>query len=210
MKPWRGRGRSSHEGAGERHAPIPASRLLESVYARIPADRFTLGWLTASLERQSFGAMILLLGVLSAAPVVSIPAQLLLLAPAAQMIAGRSIPVFSGWISRRSLPAGALRRALKGAIPILRVVEKGFYPRWPMRPLLTKRLIGLAVLLLTFRMLLNPLPFSNLLPAAVVVLISLAYLEEDGLMLTLALIGGVLVLGIDVIVFVQIAHLPPA
>ena len=169
-----------------------------------------MGWLTASLERQSFGAMILLLGVLSAAPVVSIPAQLLLLAPAAQMIAGRSIPVFSGWISRRSLPAGALRRALKGAIPILRVVEKGFYPRWPMRPLLTKRLIGLAVLLLTFRMLLNPLPFSNLLPAAVVVLISLAYLEEDGLMLTLALIGGVLVLGIDVIVFVQIAHLPPA
>jgi len=209
VKPRRGRDRRNHEGAGERHAPIPASRLLQAVYVRIPADRFTLGWLTTSLERQSFGAMILLFGVLSAAPVVSMPAQLLLLAPAAQMIAGRSIPVFSGWISRRQLPARALSTALKGAIPILRVVEKAFYPRWPMRPLPTKRLVGLVVILLTLRMLLNPIPFSNLLPAAVVVLISLAYLEEDGLMLALALVGGVLLLGIDVIIFSKVAHLPP-
>jgi hypothetical protein len=197
--------------AAQSHPPVPASLLLEKLYARIPADRFTLGWLTASLERQSFGAMILLLGVLSAAPaVVSMPAQLVLVILAAQMVAGRPIPYFSGWLTKRQLPAPALSTALKAAIPVLRVVEKVFYPRWLMQPLPTKRIVGLAVLLLALRMLLNPLPFSNLIPAAVVVLISLAYLEEDGLMLVLALVGGFLAFGIDVLVFSQIAHFTPA
>jgi len=43
--------------------------------------------------------------------------------------------------------------------------------------------------------------------AAVVVLISLAYLEEDDLMLVLALIGGALTLGVDALIFSQLARL---
>ena len=210
MKPL-ANGRTKAMDAAQPHSPVPASLLLEKLSARIPADRFTLGWLTASLERQSFGAMMLLLGVLSAGPaVVSMPAQLVLVILAAQMVAGRPIPYFSGWLAKRPLPARALSKALQGAVPILRVIETAFYPRWPMRPLPTKRIVGFAVILLALRMLVNPLPFSNLVPACVVVLISLAYLEEDGLMLGLALICGVLVsLGIDVIVFSNIPHLAP-
>lgn len=205
-----GHGRAGQSDEPERQPPVPASLLLEKLYARIPADRFTLGWLTEALERQSFGAMILLFGVLSAGPaVVSIPAQLLLLVPAAQMVAGGLVPHFSRWITSRSLPSRALGTALKGAIPVLRVVEKAFYPRWPMRPWPTKLVVGLAVIGLTLRMLLNPLPFSNMIPAAVVVLISLSYLEEDGLMLMVALFAGVIGMGIDVIVLSQIAHFAP-
>lgn len=155
--------------------------------------------------------MILLLGVLAAAPAaISMPAQAVLLILAAQMTVGRAIPYFSGWFANRQFPARALSRALDGAIPILRLFEKAFYPRWPINPLVSKRIIGFAVVLLTIRMLLNPLPFSNVLPAIVVVLISLAYLEEDGLMLLVALIGGVLALGVDLLVFSQVAHLAPS
>ena len=36
------------------------------------------------------------------------------------------------------------------------------------------------VALLTVRLLLNPIPFSNVVPAILIALIALAYLEEDG------------------------------
>ena len=54
--------------------------------------------------------------------------------------------------------------------------------------------VGTAVPLLTTVMLFNPIPLSNIVPALVMAIISLAYLEEDGLMLSVALVVAVLVL----------------
>src|SRR5271165_5644332 len=54
-----------------------------------PAGYFTLGWLTGNLHKQSFGLIMLVLAVVSAAPGISLVGGLLLLIPAFQMIATR-------------------------------------------------------------------------------------------------------------------------
>jgi hypothetical protein len=53
-----------------------------------------------------------------------------------------------------------------------------------------------VVLLLTTALLLTPIPFSNVAPAVLIVLISLAYIEEDGLLLSLASLFAVILLSI--------------
>lgn len=40
------------------------------------------------------------------------------------------------------------------------------------------------------------IPLSNVVPALVIALISLAYLEEDGALLSIALLAGVIVLAV--------------
>ena len=45
-------------------------------------------------------------------------------------------------------------------------------------------------------MLLTPVPLSNVAPAMVISLISLAYVEEDGLLLSAAFVAGIVLIGI--------------
>jgi hypothetical protein len=49
----------------------------------------------------------------------------------------------------------------------------------------------------------TPLPLSNILPALVIALISLAYLEEDGLLLSIAMVAAVIVLAVELAVIWQ-------
>jgi len=49
-------------------------------------------------------------------------------------------------------------------------------------------------------LLFTPLPLSNVVPALVIALISLAYLEEDGLLLSIALLAAVIVLIVELVV----------
>ena len=46
-------------------------------------------------------------------------------------------------------------------------------------------------------MVFTPIPLSNVVPALVIALISLAYLEEDGLLLSIALLAAVIVLTVE-------------
>ena len=57
------------------------------------------------------------------------------------------------------------------------------HPRWPLAFDVARRLVGIVVLLLTAALLLTPIPLSNMAPAVLIVLVSLAYIEEDGLLL---------------------------
>jgi hypothetical protein len=49
---------------------------------------------------------------------------------------------------------------------------------------------------LTAVVVLTPVPLSNVAPAMVISLISLAYVEEDGLLLSVALLGAIILIGI--------------
>jgi hypothetical protein len=53
------------------------------------------------------------------------------------------------------------------------------------------------VLILSASLVFVPIPLSNVIPALVIALISLAYLEEDGLVLLIALLGAVIVITIE-------------
>ena len=87
----------------------------------------------------------------------------------------------------RRLPTKQLLRLTGRAIRVLKYLEKAVHPRWPITFEAAKRAVGVVVLLLTAVLLLTPVPLSNVAPATVISLISLAYVEEDGLLLSVAL-----------------------
>ena len=59
-----------------------------------------------------------------------------------------------------------------------------------------KRAVGVVILLLAVVLLLTPVPLSNVAPAMVISLISVAYVEEDGLLLAAAFLAAIIVIGL--------------
>jgi len=175
---------------------MASSRVLEEILDSAPADYFTLAWLTATLQQRSFGIMILFLGLLGTAPVGSTVPGLLLAVLAVQMIAGRGQPIFPQFIAARRLPTQSLRLVGGRAIPFLRFLERAIHPRWPVAFEAAKRAVGVVILLLTAVLLLFPVPLSNVVPAIVIAVISLAYIEEDGLLLLVSLFVAVTLIGL--------------
>jgi hypothetical protein len=90
------------------------------------------------------------------------------------------------------------------AIAVLKYLEKTIHPRGRVPVEASKRVVGIAVVLLSARLILTPIPLSNILPAVVIALISLAYTEEDGLMLSICLLAGFVIVAIDLAVVWQI------
>jgi len=175
---------------------ICVSAVLQQLHDEAPTDHFTLGWLLGRLHKHSFGIIMLLLAVIAMAPGICLIAGLLLMVPAFQMIAGHSAPVFPRRISARPLPTRHLARLIRRAVPVLRYVEKMAHPRWPTPHQATKRLVGTIVVIQNTTLLFAPIPLFNVVPALVIALISLAYLEEDGLLLSIALLATVVVLAV--------------
>jgi hypothetical protein len=177
--------------------PFPASVLLQRLHDEVPSDHFTLGWLMGRLHKRSFGIIMLLLALVAIAPGVSIAAGLLLMIPAVQMIAGQPAPLFPRRISARRLPTRHLAALIQRAVPVLRYLKKLIHPRWPIPHEATKRLVGAVVVMLSAALVFTPIPLSNIIPAMVIALTSLAYVEEDGLLLLISLIAAVIVLTVE-------------
>ena len=170
------------------------STLLQQLLDKAPTDHFTLGWLMPQLRERSFGTIMLLLALVALAPGISVVAGALLMIPACQLIAGRSAPVFPRSITAHPLPTRHLASMVNRAIPVLRQMEKIIHPRFPTPFEATRRVVGAVVLLLSVSLVFMPIPLSNIVPALVIALISLAYLQEDGLLLAIALIIALIAL----------------
>lgn len=175
-------------------APDHTSVVLQRLLDEAPADHFTLDWLVASLRKRSYGMLMLVLALFAIAPGVSFVAGLLLMIAALQMIAGRSAPVFPRRVSTHPLATRHLAAVVRRAVPVLRYIERMVHPRWHTPLDATKRLVGAVVLILSIPMVAAPIPLGNMVPAAVIALISLAHLEEDGLLLSVALLAAVIAL----------------
>jgi hypothetical protein len=175
---------------------VPTSAVLQRLHDEAPTDHFTLGWLMRSLRKRSFGIIMLLLALVAIAPGLSIVAGLLLMIPAFQMIAGKPAPVFPRRIATHSLPTKHLAAVVQRSLPVLRYLEKVVHPRWYTPLEATKRLVGTVVVVLSATLVFIPIPLSNVVPALVIALISLAYLEEDGVLLSIALLAAVIVLAV--------------
>jgi hypothetical protein len=110
----------------------PSSRVLAQVIGQAPADYFTVGWLTSTLQRRSFGFIMLFLGLLATIPVGSTLPGLMLAAMAVQLVGGRSEPVFPEFIRARRFRTSHLRRLGGRTVQLLTYFEKTVHPRGPM------------------------------------------------------------------------------
>jgi hypothetical protein len=59
----------------------------------------------------------------------------------------------------------------------------------------TKLLVGFIVLLLAATVI-WPIPFSHVIPTLIIIIISFVYLEEDGVLLYVALLASLLLFGV--------------
>ena len=175
----------------------PASEILQDLLRDLPPDHFTLAWLSKYLHRGSFGIIVLILALIAMIPGISYVAGLLLLAPAIEMIAGRSAPTFPRRIADRPLPSQQLAAMVRRVLPSLTDVERVIRPRWQLPLGATKRLVGVAVLLLTLLLLLTPLPLIQVVPGLVIVILSVAYVEDDGLLLGFGLLATLILVGVS-------------
>jgi len=174
-------------------SPQPTSTILQDLLLQAPEDGVSLGWLMRGLGGRSFGIVLLLSGLLASLPGVSLVAAIPIMIPAYQMVLARRAPVLPRAISGRTFRKQRLVLLLGRAIPILRRLERFIRPRWQMPPAVTKRVVGGAVLLLSL-LLFAPIPLSNVPPALVIILLALGYLEEDGLLLCIALAAALFLL----------------
>jgi hypothetical protein len=165
----------------------PTSVVLDDLLGPEAPEQVTLGWLMGRLGDRSFGIVLLLLALLGLLPGVSALAGVLLTIPAVQMILARPGPVFPRRISARPFEARRLSRVVRRIVPVLRYMERFIRPRWAAPFDATKRVVGGVVLLLGAS-LLAPVPLSNIPPALVTGLLAFAYLEEDGVLLGMALV----------------------
>jgi hypothetical protein len=177
-------------------APVLASIELQRLHDEVPPGHFTLAWLMDSLQKRSFGVIMLLLALVAIAPGISIAAGVLLMIPAFQMIAGKPAPVFPRRIANHGLPTRHLAELIQRCLPGLRCLETIIHPRWHTALGSTKRIVGIIIILLSATLVVSPVPFSNVVPALVIALISTAYLEEDGLLLSIALLAALVVLAV--------------
>jgi hypothetical protein len=172
-------------------APTPTSELLDELVAQAPDGPVDLEWLLGHLDRRSFGLLLLLLGLLVIIPGVATIATLALLFPAVQMILGRSAPSFPHFLSKRQFDFKRFKRFTVFVRPLLQAIERVSRPRWNARRDVMDRLIGLVVFLLALSAG-WPLPLVNVIPGIVVVLIAIAYLQEDGLLLAIGLAAAMI------------------
>ncbi|WP_454021005.1 exopolysaccharide biosynthesis protein [Azospirillum sp. Marseille-Q6669] len=169
----------------------PTSVMLNGILGEAPAEYVTLDWLAGRLGHRSFGVVLLLLALLGVLPGVSAMAGVLLTIVAFQMVLDHPGPAFPRRIATRHVETRRLATIIRRAVPVLRCLERFIRPRWATPFTATKRAVGGVVLLLGASLLI-PVPLSNLPPALLIVLIAFAYLEEDGALLCVALVGALL------------------
>jgi len=180
---------------------IKTSELLKEILGNLPAGNISLGSLIEFFDQRSFGSIFLLLAMLCLLPGVSIFAGFIMLFPAAQMALGFSTPTFPKFIREHQVAVSSLQKWGLRTVPSVSKLEQFIKPRYM---LLTHnvslRLLGLFIVLLALVVTI-PFPLSNYLPAIAVMFLSLGLLQNDGLMIVVGIMIGVLATVFGVSVF---------
>ena len=169
--------------------PVATSVHLSRMLDRAEGTRVSIGWLITELGERSFGLTLLVMAILALLPGASTIVGLLIAWPAIQLILGYDTAALPRAMARRQIEVGRLARVIEIVVPRLAWVERLIRPRWPAVFAATRRLVGTAILLVGLT-LVSPVPFSHVVPALVIMLLALAYLEEDGYALLLALFAA--------------------
>jgi hypothetical protein len=160
----------------------------------------TIGELIDRLGETSFGWCLLIFSLLNLLPlplganmITSVP----LILVALQMTAGMPGVRLPARVAAKPLPRVGLRRGVARLRPMFRILERMARPRFGfiLDPRY-RRLIGLAILALTFALFL-PIPLSGWGPALSILVISFGLVERDG-----GIVLGGLALGVVSILIV--------
>ena len=176
---------------------VPTSAVLAGMLEEEPGPEVTLAWLVARLQERSFGIVLLLIALVGFVPGIGSVAAVLLAFPAIQMILARPEPVLPSFVANRRLSTERLSRLVDRLVPLLRRLERVVRPRWRTPFEATQRVLGLVILLLSVTIL-SPIPFVHVVPLLVIMLLAFAFLEGDGVVLCIALVGSVVSIAVTI------------
>jgi hypothetical protein len=175
--------------------PIPTSVALTQLLHGAPPDEISLGWIVTRLEKRSFGFLMLVLALVGLAPGIASFSGFVLAIPAIQMMLGRDTPALPRFLAARSVPTHYFARWVGRLVPAFRRIEGFVRPRWAFPQ--TKRIVGVVDLAMAITIVL-PFPFAYIIPTLVIVLISFAWLEEDGVLLCTGFVAAALSLAFSI------------
>lgn len=140
-----------------------------------------------------FSLMVLL--PISVIPGASVILGVIILFLAVQLVLGVKSLWLPDWILRRQLPKDNLISGFQRSLRYVCKIEKLLKPRWMfISSNVGERLLGLFIILLIFLLVL-PIPFSNFPIGLSLCFIAAGLMEEDGLLITVGILGGILFCG---------------
>ena len=171
---------------------MPISRRLFQLAEDAEGGTVTLNWILAQLHERAFGLFLLVLALPCCIPILyGIPqiVALPLMFVSGQILLGSTSPWFPGRLGAREVSKVNLESLAARAKPWLEKVEALSRPRLGVltRPPVD-RIIGVALVLFSASILV-PLPGTNTVPGFAVVLVSMGFLQRDGI---LVIAGSVL------------------
>lgn len=156
---------------------------------RAPGARVSVRWLMEELGERSFGLTLLGMAVIALVPGASTVMGLLIGWPSVQLMLGHQAAALPRLVARREIGVDRLARTVARVVPWLAWAERLIRPRWPGLFQAACRLTGAAIALLGLT-LVSPVPFTHVVPAVIIMLLALAYLEEDGCALLVGLLAA--------------------
>jgi hypothetical protein len=181
-----------------RYSPRNVSEIILEIARMIPVEGITLRQLLALLGEQGFLVFCIFLTIPFVLPIQIPGSSTFLGLPIAMVALGittNRVPRFPQWLMERQITSTQLNPVLKHGARFFAKIEQWVCPRWfaLSENTLVKRVTGL-LLLLAASLLALPLfiPFSNVLPALAILLLTVGILECDGLVIV---IGYVVTLG---------------
>jgi hypothetical protein len=169
---------------------VHTSDLLTRLIKEAPKDTVDLDWLLGHLQKRAFGLLLLILAIAMVVPGLGIISTIAISFPAVEMMLGRERPTLPRFLTKHAIAAERFTTWAERSLPLLRMVERVSRSRSHARVGAAKRAVGLLVLLLALSGV-GPLPFINVLPAATIGLLAVAYLQEDDLLLGVAFAIGI-------------------
>ncbi|MFD2263717.1 exopolysaccharide biosynthesis protein [Lacibacterium aquatile] len=191
------------------HKPS-ASQLLIDVVRAHPAERISLGDLVDGLGHHAFGLLLLLLAIPNSVPIPGLPGVstlfgLPMMLFASQLAFGMPRPWLPQYLRKKTLARLDLIHLLERAQPYVAKVERSLRPRLHAFTTATLRRVSGAVIFAMATLMALPIVFGNFVPALAILLISLALIEEDGLMMVFGFIVSIVAAAIvSLIVYIGI------
>ncbi len=167
------------------------SDVIAALAERIDTEQVSLRTLTDRLGDRTFGVLLILTAAFNVIPFVSTFTGMLTVLLGLQMLFGMTHAGLPGRILDWQLPGEGVKTALLAFEPRIRAIEKFIRPRWQFSEApIVDRINGFVIALLGLLIAL-PIPFTNLGPALVIIIMGLGLLERDGLVQLLAMSVGI-------------------
>jgi hypothetical protein len=173
--------------------PKSASAVLRAFVDAARGETVTIRGVIEAFGDRAFGFVLILFSLPNCVPappgvaaIVGTPVLIF----GIQMMLGHHRPWLPSFIMRRTVSVATLRRVIDVAEPRLRWLEAFCRPRhvWLFNPL-GDRIVGLFAFLAAISVLI-PFPGTNFPPSIALVMVSIAVMEEDGVLLILGYLVG--------------------